>query len=105
MKFCPEKPGTDDFDLGNCRNDTFPSSDDFLELSCDSESLWSIGDEQLDGKAKPGSTCYLTCANGLELARDQRALDGITVSHVIFMLLKSFSANSMQSYKNTSGMF
>ena len=40
----------------------------------------------LKGKVKPGSTCHLSCASGLELARDQRALDGITVSLALFLL-------------------
>ena len=91
LKFCPDKPGTIEFDLANCRNDTFPSTDDFLDLECSPDSYWNTDDELLNGKVKAGSTCYLSCASGLKLARDQRALDGITVSLAcIFFCLASF---------------
>merc|ERR1711935_313858 len=79
LKFCPDEPGTLDFDLSNCRNDTVPSTDDFDALICPSDAYWPVsGDERLNGKVMPGSTCFLSCSSELELARDQRALDGIT---------------------------
>ena len=81
LMFCPDKPGTVDFDLGDCRNDTVPSTDDFEALICPSDAYWQMpDDERLNGKVMPGSTCFLSCSAELELARDQRALDGITVS-------------------------